>query len=392
MSRACPPSKRVAIRRKTIYAIDVQERTMKERVLVAVCLLLAVSALAGVLYQTGDVPADETVTHLNVEADGDAVFVLEVRTILDTDDKRESFDAFAQEVEEDPESAVSDFRESVEPLVERAGDETGREMSASNFTVETRVEPFPVERGVVEYRFDWEGFAESDDEIRAGDVLSGYILSEGDALVFNLPDGYEVSSANPTPDTTEGEVRWNGPRDFSDDQPRAVFAPESNQSGVDGGANDGVDDNASTGADGEDAGESTDEGGIPLYAYAVALVVLISVAAVVYHGRSGSGEREVAGDTSAEGKAEAQEQETGFAREKVPDDERVLDMIESEGGRMKQKRLVEETGWSEAKVSKLTSSLEEEDEITKIRLGRENILEIKEEEEAEDGDDYRPNL
>ena len=59
-------------------------------------------------------------------------------------------------------------------------------------------------------------------------------------------------------------------------------------------------------------------------------------------------------------------------------------MIETEGGSMKQKHLVEETGWSEAKVSKLTSSMEEDGEITKIRLGRENILKIKDEEEEED--------
>jgi uncharacterized membrane protein len=58
-------------------------------------------------------------------------------------------------------------------------------------------------------------------------------------------------------------------------------------------------------------------------------------------------------------------------------------MIESEGGRMKQKHVVEETGWSEAKVSKLTSRMEDEGKITKIRLGRENILETSDEEEDE---------
>lgn len=60
----------------------------------------------------------------------------------------------------------------------------------------------------------------------------------------------------------------------------------------------------------------------------------------------------------------------------LPDDERVLRIVESEDGRMKQKHLVERTGWSEAKVSQVTSRLEDDGEITKLRMGRENIIEL----------------
>ena len=355
---------------------------MGKKVLVAVCLLVAVTSLAGVLYQVGDVPTDETVTRLDVDAEGDAVFVLEVRTILDTDEKREAFEAFAAEVENGSEDAVSDFRDSVEPLVERASNETGRGMSASNFTVETLTKPIPEERGVVEYRFVWSGFAATgEEEVRAGDVLSGYILSDGDALVLDAPDDYVVSSAEPTPETTDSVARWNGPRDFADDEPRVVFAPDNGGTGDTNSSEEQTDAGDGTGGTNGDGADPsrTDGTGVPLYVYAVALVVVISVVAVVYHQTR----------TDEEAEALAEEDQTQEATEETTleepesDDERVLSMIESEGGRMKQKHVVEETGWSEAKVSKLTSRMEDEGTLTKIRLGRENILELSDEEDEE---------
>lgn len=370
---------------------------MELRVFTCICLLLFASAFAGVLYQAGDVSADETVTRLDIEANGDATFVLEIRTDLETDAERASFEAFAEEVENDPEASVSGFRASVVSLVESASNETGRDMSVSNFTVGTRTEPIPVERGIVEYRFEWTGFAEANGELRTGDVLSGYILSEGDALVLRPPEGYETSSVEPTPDPSDRVVRWNGPEGFADDQPRVVFSASEEGGGGNGTGNGGSPtDGGSASVDGEPSGETGADGnagtenGVPLYFYAVAVVVVISVAALAYRARTDTGgvaeTEETTGDMGAEASSGEQEhvEEREGETEVVSDDERILRMIEAEGGRMKQKHLVEETGWSEAKVSKLTSRMEDEGEITKIRLGRENILEIKDEAEEDE--------
>lgn len=54
--------------------------------------------------------------------------------------------------------------------------------------------------------------------------------------------------------------------------------------------------------------------------------------------------------------------------------ERVIELLESNGGRMRQTRIVEETGWSKAKVSMLLSEMESEGTISKLRVGRENII------------------
>lgn len=344
-----------------------------KKVLVILAVLATVflaASLGSPLLQTEGVDADETVTTVEVDEGGDAVFSLELRTRLNTEEKRQAFEEFASGIEADPEAAVSDFRSSVEALVDRAENQTGREMSVSNFSVETRTEPLPVDRGVVVYRFDWSGFAASDDEIRVGDVLSGYILGETDSLVVRYPDGYSVDSVSPTPDSSDGEVRWNGPRDFNEDEPRVVVSPGDEGAGPSGNGTTSPPDTAG-------------EAGIPPYIYVVVFVFLLTgVAAFLFHSGRQSDATGTDTDTSPEnrGAETGDSEESGFAH--LPDDRRVLRIIESEDGRMKQKGIVDRTGWSEAKVSQVTSRLEEDDEITKLRMGRENIIELVDEDDA----------
>ena len=58
----------------------------------------------------------------------------------------------------------------------------------------------------------------------------------------------------------------------------------------------------------------------------------------------------------------------------VTDQERVLELLYEHDGRMKQHRIVAETEWSKSKVSRLLSRMEEDGHVSKIRLGRENIV------------------
>lgn len=61
-------------------------------------------------------------------------------------------------------------------------------------------------------------------------------------------------------------------------------------------------------------------------------------------------------------------------QEFVTDRERVRRLLEENGGRMKQSEIVHSVNWSKAKVSRLLADLEEDDLITKLRLGRENLI------------------
>lgn len=58
----------------------------------------------------------------------------------------------------------------------------------------------------------------------------------------------------------------------------------------------------------------------------------------------------------------------------LTDEERIVRLLASNSGRMKQSRIVEKTDWSKAKVSRLLSGMEADDEITKLTVGRENII------------------
>lgn len=56
------------------------------------------------------------------------------------------------------------------------------------------------------------------------------------------------------------------------------------------------------------------------------------------------------------------------------DEEQVLALFDTVESDLKQADVREETGWSAAKVSRVTDRLEESGEIKKLRLGRENVL------------------
>ena len=53
---------------------------------------------------------------------------------------------------------------------------------------------------------------------------------------------------------------------------------------------------------------------------------------------------------------------------------------------MKQATIVDETDWSDAKVSQLLSAMAEEGRVDKLRLGRENLISLPEDGSV-DGDD-----
>ncbi|MDS0476877.1 helix-turn-helix domain-containing protein [Natrinema sp. 1APR25-10V2] len=62
--------------------------------------------------------------------------------------------------------------------------------------------------------------------------------------------------------------------------------------------------------------------------------------------------------------------------ESVSDRERIHRLLQENEGLMKQSEIVDAVDWSKAKVSRLLSDLEENGEITKIAIGRENLISL----------------
>jgi uncharacterized membrane protein len=58
------------------------------------------------------------------------------------------------------------------------------------------------------------------------------------------------------------------------------------------------------------------------------------------------------------------------------DRERVMGLLERNDGRMRQVRIVAETDWSKSKTSVVLSDMEADGLVSKLRVGRENIVSI----------------
>lgn len=58
----------------------------------------------------------------------------------------------------------------------------------------------------------------------------------------------------------------------------------------------------------------------------------------------------------------------------MTDDERVIRLLVSNEGRMKQADIVSETQWSEAKVSRLLTRMEQQGDLSRTNVGRTNLV------------------
>ena len=92
-------------------------------------------------------------------------------------------------------------------------------------------------------------------------------------------------------------------------------------------------------------------------------IVLVALLGALLVGRNWIVDRRVATDT-----------ESDAGEEVLTDREQVRQLIERNGGRMKQTDIVDSVEWSKAKVSRLLADLESDGAITKLRLGRENLI------------------
>jgi hypothetical protein len=92
---------------------------------------------------------------------------------------------------------------------------------------------------------------------------------------------------------------------------------------------------------------------------------------------------EAATETTDEEPPQQQEQETGPERppvgnladeEMLTDEERIRSLLIQYGGRMKQADITTETSWSKSTVSRKLSKMEENEEITRVQIGRGNLV------------------
>lgn len=71
----------------------------------------------------------------------------------------------------------------------------------------------------------------------------------------------------------------------------------------------------------------------------------------------------------------------GPASATATDEERVLELLESRGGRVPQAAVVEAFDWSTSKTSRVLTRMAEEGTIEKLQLGRENLIRLPDDED-----------
>ncbi|MUV85657.1 hypothetical protein GJ631_03455 [Natronomonas sp. CBA1123] len=388
---------------------------MRCRVPVLLCALLVTALVVGATPAAAQ-PAttEETRLEVQLQDDGDARWTVVAVVPLEDEEDIEEFQSFANAFE----SGERDFDLGVETF-RRAAEETsaatGREMripqdsTDRNAVIVNETEDGEVisQRGEFRLSFTWTSFARQDtsgtlylqDSFNTtnGTWLPG--LSDGQTLVLKSPPGYGGPSTSPIAPRA-GELRWDGPQTFEPGYFDIVYEPGNGGPG------------------GTDTETPVGPGGIQLSTLLLFGAVVLSAAALLlglyllWQRRDGETDGGVEATPSAtDGPSattttesdetagvgtstddetatdEGDEPEPPTDPELLSDEERVEQLLERNGGRMKQANIVKETGWSNAKVSQLLSSMDEAGRIEKLRIGRENLISFPDEQLGEFDDD-----
>lgn len=353
-------------------------------VVVAVALILLLTTAHTAMAVSYDRP-QATVYTIDAHEDGDATWTIELRYQLVGDEEVAAFESIREDFEQGNLSVFEGIEEDMAPFADEASEATGRPMSVSDFERDVYIRDTLTQRvGIVSVTFEWSGFAEaSSSEVRVGDVFvgSGLALTENDRLVIEHVDDVPLNSVSPEPDTNDGDrLVWDGERFFEEGQPSVVFSEATNGGETGNGVDDSGNGNGSGDTDSPSTPPPTGSGSGPggsstATTVAAGIVLLVSgFAGGLYLGKRTG----LIGRTEGESEREEQTEHETSGKELLTDEDRVVRILNEHGGKMKQAELVDETDWSKSKVSMLLSNMEEEEKISKLRLGRENVIELEE--------------
>jgi uncharacterized membrane protein len=316
-----------------------------------------------------------------LQANGSARWTVTVTYTLDSDAERAAFEVYQSEFENG--SADGLDADLFETLAAEGSQSSGRQMSIEE--VEYRSAATESE-GSLTLAFTWTNFLERTGEgsLQFHDAVllaesrpekQSWLstLDANQTMTIRTPPGYSVNSTQaPSFEFANNSVVIDGPQRFDGDLTvtyQQTSTPEDTP--------------------------------WELLLGALVIAVAVVVAAVVLRRRGGSDVSAPPTSTATEGSpnggtspdegvqpsADGDGRESDDEAEEVDlsllsDEERVEHLLEQNGGRMKQANIVQETGWSDAKVSQLLSSMADEERVQKLRLGRENLISLPDEDET----------
>jgi hypothetical protein len=372
---------------------------MKQALQCILVILVAFSGFVGIAgAEIQETESDSVVTSFTLDESGDAIWTIEYRTRIDSPEKRDAFLAMQANISDNPTGYLDRFEGRIDRTVADAEHVANRRMSAEEVQINVRLVEFPQEYGVVEYSFVWTNFAIVDGEnIIVSDALSGFFIEEDGRLIVRWSDELAVKSILPSPTVRTGtSATWEGPVDFDrpspilELQPSELATPTEPEPTtptptptppVDGPSEPPVDDSK------YDSLLLLGSGGIILVLLVVIAYLLRSLwyspkepaETAVPEGdedpadeEDESESAEITGELSDEDSAQTEPVDESL----LSNEERVLRVLEQNGGRVKQQSIVGELGWTDAKASLVVSEMRENGTVDVFRLGRENVVSL----------------
>ncbi|WP_232686584.1 helix-turn-helix transcriptional regulator [Halobacterium zhouii] len=311
---------------------------------------------------------------IQLQPDGDARWNISARYALETANDSAAFARLAEQFkagETNTGFSVGVF----ESVVSSVSDEVGRPMQirATNPRTAKTIDHGNNSTGVLSIQFTWTNFSRVEGERFVVDSFTGTWfgdLEPGQTLTIQPPSGFEPEQVRPEATVVNGGYQWTGPQNFESGQPSVVF---------------------------------TDDG-LQEQPFATSLLTLLGVGALAlvvggilvwayqYSGDAGRSSTDDQlpnnssspnGGTTPEAAATAGSSDDSASgggaavdSELLSDEERVEQLLADNGGRMKQAKIVDETRWSNAKVSQLLSSMADDGRVEKLRIGRENLISL----------------
>jgi hypothetical protein len=285
-------------------------------------------------------PATEYTTTYTIalRQDGSALWTVEYRTPIVTDDDLNNFENYSSDLN-------SVYLPQLEDLMQRSAAQaatgTSRQMTVDNFSGNAVIQTSPTGKfGVVTYSFSWMNFAVADSGLTAGDAFAGGLYLDKDStLIVQYPRGYTVTAADPGPDQQTGnQLVWYGLRSFGPGEPRIVLAGPV----------------------------------FPFLPVVIGLIAIIiaTTGFVVYWKRRQKVVPEDLPDEPEDMPTQLSEAEM------LSLEERIIQLLKAHGGEQFQSEIVKVLGMPKSTVSSTLNDLHRRGIIQKIRKGRENLIRL----------------